>query len=128
MCRGWSIGEKEFKEAVVKDLLKIKGRFRLEKDDLDDFNRTHWEMALKACIKTLGKSPSDARNSKYSEEWKLAVASKLKRETSATNAWLSEMLRMGVPNSVSNLCVKYRKEREKKCPHAKILSNMKYER
>ncbi len=128
MCRGWCIGEKAFKEAVVKDLLEVEGRLRLEKDELDDFNRTQWEMALMACLKTLGKSHSDARNSKYSEDWKLAVASKLKRETSATNAWLSERLHMGVPNSVSNLCVIYRKEREKKCSYAKILKNMKCER
>jgi len=68
------------------------------------------------------------RKSKYSEGWKLAVASKLKRETSVTNAWLSEALHMGVPNSVSNLCGKYIKNQEKKCPHAKTLKNMNYER
>ncbi len=125
MCRGWCIGEKEFKEALVKELLEAEGQLRLEKDELEDFNRTQWEMALKTCLKALGKRRSEAKKSKYSEAWKLAIASKLKRETSVTNAWLSEALYMGEPKSVSNLCGKYTKNREKKCPHAQILKSHK---
>ena len=123
MCRGWCIGEKVFKEALVKDILATEGKLRLEKDELDDFNRTQWELTLKTCLKALGKRRSEAKKSKYSEAWKLAIASKLKRETSVTNAWLSEALSMGEPKSVSNLCGKYMKKGEKKCPHARKLKS-----
>jgi hypothetical protein len=54
-------------------------------------------------------------------QWKLAVATQLKRRTSVTNAWLSEMLQMGVPNAVSDYCGNYAKEVERNCRFAKKL-------
>ena len=56
-----------------------------------------------------------------SAEWKVAIAAKLKAETSATNAWISERLSMGAPNAVSDYYGKYLKNRAKKCPLAKKL-------
>ncbi len=48
----------------------------------------------------------------FSSSWKLAIALKLKRETSATNAWLAVPLIMGTPKGVSSFCGKYAKERQ----------------
>lgn len=83
-----------------------------------------WELELEACLKKLSQTKTSIEQSKHSVLWKLAIASKLKRESSVTNAWLSERLHMGVPNSVSNFCGKYRREVEAKCEYAKILENI----
>ena len=128
LCPGWCIGEKDFKKAIAKDLLGTEGAIQLERDELSEFNQQCWQAALVACLHRLGFSQADAIQAKYSERWKLAVASKLKRETSVTNRWLARHLSMGVPNSVSNLCGVYRREAESRCSYAKKLKDMKYER
>ena len=124
LCRGWCIGGKDFKQAIAKDLLGTEGAIQLERDGLSEFNQHIWQAALEACLHRLGFSQADATQAKYSERWKLAIASKLKRETSVTNRWLARQLSMGVPNSVSNLCGVYRREAEARCTYARKLKNM----
>src|SRR5699024_5172093 len=100
MCRGWCIGESSFKEAVVRELLQPQGAVRLEKEQLASLNESMWETALEQCLKQLGYSLADARSAIRSAVCKLAIAFKLKRETSVSNKWLSEKLFMGAANAV----------------------------
>ncbi len=72
----------------------------------------------------LGKSEGDAGSAKRSEEWKNAVAWKLKSVCSVTNGWLAEKLLMGVPHSVSNLCGIYDRERRAMRRFGKRLSKI----
>jgi len=46
MCRGWSIGDKSFKQAHANELLAKKETLRLEKEGLADLNEAHWEGAF----------------------------------------------------------------------------------
>jgi hypothetical protein len=128
LCRGWCIADKDFKQGVAKEMFGKNEAIRLECDELDEFNQVCWEAALTACLARLGTGEDEAAQCKFSERWKLAIASKLKRETSVTNAWLAQRLSMGVPNSVSNLCGVYRRNAEPRCTYAKKLKNVKYER
>lgn len=127
LCRGWCISSRSFKKALAMEILEKKETIRLEHDELDDYNQTCWEVALEACLKRLGYTEADASVARYSEPWKLAIASRLKRETSVTNAWLTRRLSMGVPNSVSNLSGVYRRRDESSCVYARKLRSMKYE-
>jgi len=128
LCRGWCIADKAFKKIIAKEMFGREEAIRLERDELDEFNQVCWETALAACMARLGYDVEDVANCRFSEGWKLAIASKLKRETSVTNAWLALRLSMGVPNSVSNLCGVYRRTAENRCNYAKKLKNVKYER
>jgi putative transposase len=128
LCRGWCISSPDFKKAIAADLVDEPDTVRLERDELNDFNRGIWSAALEACLGDLKMTADDVARSRYSVPWKLAIASKLKRETAVSNAWLAENLNMGVPNSVSNLVGVYRRQAEAHCPSAKKLGNMKYER
>ena len=53
-----------------------------------------------------------------------AISSKLKRESSVTNAWLSDRLNMGKPRAVSAICGKYAREREGTCEWARRLKEL----
>ena len=127
MCRGWCIGGSEFKAALITDLTEGNMQIKVEQDELNDFNRTHWHLLLKKGLKKLGKGKKEVRSDAKGANWKLALASKLKRETSVSNAWLAEQLHMGAPNAVSAACGRYRKDSEIKCSHARKLRNLKSE-
>ena len=121
MNRGWCIGTITFKKAVAAELKQPNGVMRLEHEQLKEFNELRWELCLAKALKALKKSEADTTDAKRSEPWKLAIASKMKRETSVSNKWLSKRLHMGVARGVSSNCAIYRKQREAHCPHTKRL-------
>lgn len=126
MCRGWCLGEKDFKQAHVKEFLAKKETLRLEKGGLADLNKSHWQAALTQCLNKLGMSRISAEESAKSAPWKLAIAAKLRASTSVSNKWLSRELHMGVARGVSsNLCV-YAKRR-KRCPHYRKLKDLTFD-
>ena len=85
-----------------------------------------WELCLAKALKALKKSEADTTDARRSDPWKLAIASKMKRETSVSNKWLSERLHMGVARGVSSNCAIYRKQREAHCPHTKRLKDFTF--
>lgn len=124
MCSGWSIGSSDFQAAVSEDLVKRKEVVRMEREDLVSLNRTRWESLLQKYLEIAGKSSADAEVEAKSAEWKLAIACKLKRETSVTNGWLTERLSMGTPRSVSAICGKFERGQEKKSVTALALKEL----
>ena len=123
MTRGWCIGSKQFKQSFSVDLLEQPEVLRLEGDELRELNRDQWETLLRRFLNRLGKSDEDVVGSKKSEQWKLAVAARLKRKTSVINNWLSKKLQMGAPNAVSDYCGKYARGAERNCPFGKKAEN-----
>ena len=77
-------------------------------------------------LNALRKSEVDTADAKRLDPWKLAIGSKMKRETSVSNKWLSERLHMGVARGVSSNCAIYRKQREAHCPHTKRLKDFTF--
>ena len=126
MNRGWCIGTMAFKKAVAAELKQPNGVMRLEHEQLKEFNEQRWELYLAEALKALKKSEADATDDKLSDPWKLAIASKMKRETSVSNKWLSERLHMGVARGVSSNCTIYRKQHEAHCLHAKRLNSFTF--
>jgi REP element-mobilizing transposase RayT len=127
MNRGWCIGTNDFKQAIAADYLRDQGPARLQQEELKEFNRLQWETYLLGALKAVRKTQADVAAGKFSAEWKLAIASKMKRETSVTNRWLSDRLNMGVANGVSSNCGVYRRLRERRCPQAQQLNKLKIE-
>jgi len=121
MNRGWCIGGKNFKKALSMDFFEKEGAVRLEADELKVFNQSQWDALLDSYLERLGKRGKDIACTRKSEPWKVAIAVTMKRETSVTNAWLSEKLSMGAPNAVSDYCGKYVRAIRNFCPYAKKL-------
>jgi len=94
MCRGWALGTKEFKKALIEEanreseLSEDEGEKRLPRYDgetLREANELQWELLLERCLLALDKTIDDCVKDKKTSEWKVLVAALLKEKTSATN-------------------------------------------
>jgi hypothetical protein len=103
MCRGWALGSKEFKKAILDDTLSDKPTLQshFEGSDLTEANELLWERLLDQCLSALEKTTEDIKADPKSADWKVAIATVLKKQTSAQNSWISQKLSMGVPQAVS---------------------------
>lgn len=127
MCRGWCIGESDFRKAVSEEFAKKENEARLDREGLRDLNRLRWEKSVEACLTSLKKGSDEIASDAFSADWKLAIATRLKSETSVTNAWLGERLNMGKPGSVSAICGRYARELSSRCPYWRKLSKLTIE-
>ena len=122
MCRGWAIGTKDFKKALLKELEEA--REEDEKADgsdavpryygegLREANRLRWEMLLEKGLSRLGKGAASIKTDLKSAKWKIMLAALLKQKTSATNVWITGKLNMGTPDAVSRYVSEFRQDRK----------------
>ena len=54
-------------------------------------------------MKRLKKKEADIERSPKGADWKVKIAKRLRKETTAKNPWIAKRLQMGHPNYVSNL-------------------------
>ena len=103
MCRGWALGSKEFKKSILDDEFSEKPPLKnhFEGRDLIEVNELMWEKLLDQCLSVFDKTAKDIKADPKSADWKVAIASVLKKQTSAQNAWISRQLSMGAPQAVS---------------------------
>lgn len=124
MCKGWCLGGLEFRKAISEDFAREPETVRLDREDLAKLNRDRWEDLLERCLKALAMGEADIAGEKPSCAWKLAIARKMRVESSVSNRWLAERLRMGAPKSVSAICGRYAKDRESICEFARKLKKL----
>ena len=74
-----------------------------ERTIFETVQRCGWELYAYVKMKKRGKSESEIIHDGKSAPWKVAIAKRLRRETTAGNPWIVKRLRMGSPNYVSNL-------------------------
>ena len=113
MCRGWAIGNKDFKKGLLSaEAERLKGEaedgevLELSKEhydgkDLREANELKWELYLERGLAQFGKDATAIREDLKSAEWKVMLAAVMKRYTSATNVWITERLNMGISQAVS---------------------------
>ena len=102
MSRGWALGTKDFKTALIQDHALAEISRAWEKTGVREMREARWAVALAAGLAALGKSSTDATAERKSAPWKVALAAKLKQTTQADNRWLAEHLHMGTPVAVSH--------------------------
>lgn len=106
MSRGWAIGSKDFRTALIKDLkLKVSeldraGLLGEAVGDRKRFRHAQWEEHLQQ-LAAEAKIDLDALPEKKSAREKVLLAAAMKQATGVRNAWLAQRLGMGTPASVS---------------------------
>ena len=101
MSKGWALGTKQFRSALIKDhQLRAESR-AWESAGAGEIREQHWQEHLVKCMAKVRKTPEDARHDRKSAPWKVAIAAELKRTSQATNRWLAAQLNMGSPVAVS---------------------------
>ena len=100
LCRGWYIGTREGRKALVKDIEDGK----LAKgypDFLSDFGEARAEVLLQEGLSRLGKDERELASDRKLSHWKVILASWIKLQCGVSNRWFSENLYMGNIYSIS---------------------------
>jgi putative transposase len=101
MSRGWALGSEEWQRALAKDFQQTEPAADWGGAEVAELNRVHWRAQLERGAAALGVSLLSAAAEPKSAAWKIALATWLKRGSSAPNRWLSDHLHMGPPDAVS---------------------------
>lgn len=100
LCRGWYVGTREGRKALLKDIETgklAKGR----PDLLYGFGETRAEVLLQEGLRHLGKTERELVSDRKLASWKVVLASWIKLQCGVSNRWFSENLHMGNVYSIS---------------------------
>lgn len=102
LCRGWYVGTRDGKKALLKDVAA--GNVGQDAGlSLTRFGDDGGETLLAEGLSCLGKSERDLEIAPKGAEWKVVLASWIKSQCGVSNQWLSTHLRMGNMYYVSRL-------------------------
>ncbi|MEN9634366.1 MAG: hypothetical protein RL077_2770 [Verrucomicrobiota bacterium] len=100
MSKGWAVGTKEFKAALVDDHREAAAALERGEPDLAETRTARLEKRLDELLAAMGKKRGDLAVERKSAPWRVALAAEMKAGTTATNQWLADALAMGSPFQV----------------------------
>jgi REP element-mobilizing transposase RayT len=101
LSKGWALGTREFKTALIKDHALAANARAWEDSGAQEIREQQWGEVLATGLRKAGKTIEAAASARKSAPWKVAIAAELKRRTQATNRWIAEQLHMGSAVAVS---------------------------
>ena len=101
MSKGWAMGTKGFKAALLEDEKNLKACMKLGVSEAKEMREVVWDAKLEACLSALNIDFNDYTAFKKSESWKIAVAGYMRQKLLCRNGWLAERLGMGSEYAVS---------------------------
>jgi putative transposase len=104
MSRGWAMGSKTFKRALLDDERVRLAELELGSKDYLELREEMWGAEMEKGLAAFSKTRSDIERDPKSCDWKVALATHLKRKLLCRNTWSSENLKMGSPASISRYC------------------------
>ena len=110
LSKGWALGTKDFKVALVKDHALAAEARAWESMGAREISEQQWTERLAACLRQAGRSAGEARRDRKSARWKIAIAAEMKQTTQVPNGWLAERLNMGSGMAVSQYVGRWRRE------------------
>lgn len=102
-CRGWFIGSEEAKHELSRELTEKHPNVIWEGSDLKQLNELEWEAIVQSEMSNRNIGEEEIQSSAKGADWKVQIAKRLRKETTAGNPWIAKRLNMGHPNYVSNL-------------------------
>ncbi len=107
MSKGWALGSREFKKALLEDDKTLRACLELGVDEAREMRELAWEARLDRCLSVLGKSESDVQADLKSADWKVAIACFMKKRHLSRNGWLADRLGMGAESAVARYCSEF---------------------
>jgi hypothetical protein len=123
LCTGWALGNKEFKEALVREYGLASNLGALESESMQEVRELRWAAALAWALGIAGHSAEDGVTDRKNAGWKLAISAWMKAHTQATSRWLSTRLHMGAPSALSKNLALYRQSAQAADPLWKKLTS-----
>ena len=93
LSRGWALGSKDFKKALLKEHVVAEQMRSWDMHGQKEVQQMRWAEALEKARAVLGRGKCN--DDRKSAPWKVALAAHLKKTTDVKNDWLSEQLEMG---------------------------------
>ena len=106
-CRGWFLGSKKAKKELAEKLAESHPVVDWEGVDLKVMNELEWEGITQIEMQRLKMTTDDISQDPKGATWKVAIAKRLRKQTTASNPWIAQRLKMRHPNYLSNLVNKY---------------------
>ena len=94
MSKGWVLGSREFKQALIKDEATAVNLRAWDSLGAKEFQRLGWEALLEKALSVIPEFERSTHVGK-SAAWKIAVAKWMKSSSNVTNGWLADRLGMG---------------------------------
>jgi len=107
MSKGWALGARDFKKALLEDGKALRACLELGVDEAREMRDTGLGVEAERCLEALGKDRSDVEGDMKSANWKIAVASHLKKTLLSRNGWLADRLGMGTESAVARYCSEF---------------------
>jgi REP element-mobilizing transposase RayT len=101
MSRGWIVGTKDFRQAMVKEHAQAAAALSRGDRVMEVIAEGTLQDELARWLRKVGQTREAIASEGKSAPWKLAVAAAMKAHTTATNRWLAENLAMGNLHEVS---------------------------
>jgi hypothetical protein len=120
LSRGWALGSREFKQALLKDHAVAAEARAWDSQGVREVRRLRWEQLVGKLLAALPAAEKAA--AAKAAPWKVAVAARMRQISDAPNAWLAEQLGMGSGFYVSKHIGRLRRERRH--PAAPLLAEL----
>ena len=114
LSKGWALGTKDFKAALIKDHALAADTRAWELDGAREIHEQQWRERLNESLRKIRKTAVDVQNDRKSAGWKVRVADELKRTTQAPNGWIAERLNMGSGTAVSQYVGQWRRNAQRR--------------
>ena len=124
LSRGWALGSREFKTALVQDHDLAADTRALEVLGAREVSELRWTATLQRAMARVGKTTGEARAEAKSAPWKLAVAAWLKIHSDASNRWVASALHLGVPAAASRNLTTFMRNNPERNPWWKDLKSI----
>lgn len=83
---------------------KCLSQIELGSKDYSELKEDIWEQEVTRCMEILNKKTSEINKDYKSADWKIAIATHLKRTRLCKNPWLRKHLKMGSPSGICRYC------------------------
>jgi len=107
LSRGWALGTHGWKQALAREYGQKILRESLEKEEVKEIKQMYWENALVEALQAAGRNAGELDTKPRLQQWKIEIASKLRKQTGAPIVWLAEKLHLGKPESTRNYLYAY---------------------
>lgn len=97
MSKGWAIGTRGWRQALIKDLGQRALDPGLERAELGEFREARWQEVLAEALRVAGRTADEAAEAPKRAEWKLEAMRALRAE-GVPYKWITGKLNMGKPD------------------------------
>lgn len=100
LSEGWALGTAAWKKALAEEWGRKALEPGFERAEIQEIREGAWEKCLKDALSIAGRGASELYVRPYKQDWKIAVAKRVKDQTGASTTWLAERMNLGRPASL----------------------------